>query len=109
MEPEDLLHNQCGALVEQARYEPAMTHLLKTRRAGEWVPVAELYRAAGAFVPDLRPEAVATWLPSPSDPTGYAVVLFCDEDLQWSTTAFYNVARLLNRTSDMAAVPDPVR
>ena len=90
----DRLSNLCTDLVSLARLEPALVHLFRHTRAGEWISVAELYRTAGAPEEGIKPELAATWLPSPSDQPGYAVVLFCDEQLQWSMTAYHNVDRL---------------
>lgn len=91
----DRLNNLCADLVSLRRLEPGLVHLFRDRPAGGWVPVAELYRRAGEPVEGIKPELVVTWLPSPSAQAGYAVVLFCDDDLQWSLTAYHNVGRAL--------------
>ena len=91
----DLLSNLCADLVSLKRLEPGLVHLFRNRRAGEWVSVAELYRAAGAPDGAIKPELAVAWLTSPTALPGYAVVCFCDDEIQWSTTAYYNVARLL--------------
>lgn len=109
MELEDVLSNLCADVVERAAFEPALVYLLRDRRAGEWVPVAELYRIAGESSVDLKPEVAAAWLPSPTNQPGYAVIFFCDDELMWSLTAYYNVARLFESATATAAAPGPVR
>jgi hypothetical protein len=109
MELEDILCNQCADLVTHAKFEPALIHLFQHRRAGEWIPVVELYRIAGAATDEIKPEVAATWLTSPSGQPGYAVVYFCDDELQWTLTAYYNVDRLLQSATPTAAGSNPVR
>jgi hypothetical protein len=109
MELEDILSNRCADLVSLERLEPALVHLLRNRRAGEWVPVAELYRVAGATDAGIKPELAATWLSSPSNQPGYVVMLFCDDELQWNMTAYYNAERLAQPATPPAAVPGPAR
>lgn len=92
----DSLNNLCADLVSLKRLEPGLVHLFRDRRAGEWVPVAELYLAAGAPDESIKPELAATWLPSPSAQPGRAIVYFCDDEIQWSLTAYYDAARLLS-------------
>lgn len=94
MDEEDRLSEVCNDLVSLARFEPGLVHLFQ-RAAGAWVPVAELLRAAGASDETLPPTLAATWLVPPSGQPGYAVVFFCDDELQWSTTAYYNAERLV--------------
>lgn len=94
MTAEDVLSNLCADLVSEKRFEPALAHLFRDRAVGEWVPLVDLYRRAGAPTGDLRPATCAMWLPVPSGDPDSALVYFCDEELMWSTTAFYNVARL---------------
>jgi hypothetical protein len=108
----DRLSNLCADLVSLKRLEPALVHLFRNKKPGEWVPVADLYRVAGAADATIKPELSATWLTSPSDQSGYAVVFFCDDELQWSTTAYHNVAGLFrDGTSPLtpAAGPGPAR
>jgi hypothetical protein len=93
----DRLSNLCTDLVSLRRYEPALVYLLRDRPAGSWVPVRELYAHAGQIAAPVKPQLVAAWLPSPGDDSGYAVILFLDDDTKWSLTADYNVARLLNQ------------
>ena len=90
----DRLSNLCADLVSLTRLEPGLVHLFHHSRAGEWISVAELYRVAGAPDDGIKPELAATWLTPPSGQPGYALVLFCDDELQWSTTAYHNVGRL---------------
>lgn len=105
----DVLSNQCADVVERRAFEPALMHLLRNRGAGEWVPVAELYRIAGESCADLKPEVAAAWLPSPTNQPGYVVIFFCDDELMWSLTAYYNAARLLESATATAAAPSPAR
>lgn len=109
MDPEEILCTQCGDLVSLTRLEPALLHLLQNRSAGEWVPVAELYRIAGENGADIRAEVAAAWLPSPTNQPGYVIIFFCDDELQWSMTAYYNAARLLESITPPAAAPGPAR
>ncbi len=108
MELEDILSNQCAEVVGMAKFEPALLHLFQNHRAGEWVSVGELYRIVGE-ADEIKPELAATWLTSPSNQPGYAVVYFCDDELQWSQTAYYNVDRLLQTATPSAAGSNPVR
>lgn len=94
MEPEDVLSNVCADFVSEKRFEPALVYLFRDRAAGEWVPLADLYRRAGASAEGVRAATVVMRLPVPSGDDDSALVYFCDEELMWSTTAFYNVARL---------------
>lgn len=98
----DRLNNLCADLVSLRRLEPGLVHLFRDRQAGEWVPVAELYRFAGAPDDGIKPDLAATWLPSPSGQSGYAVVLFCDDELQWSLTAYHNVSGLFRDATSPA-------
>lgn len=101
MDEEDTLSNLCADLVSMTRFEPALLHLFQSKRPGEWVPVAELYRRAGAN-DTIRPTLAAAWLTSPTVQPGYAVVFFCDDELQWSMTAYYNAERLLGTVTPAA-------
>jgi hypothetical protein len=96
MGPEDVLSNQCADLVSWQRFEPAVLQLLRGRRAGEWVPVAELYRLVDTPAESIRPTICVTWLPSPTNQPGYVVIYFCDDELPWNMTAYYNAARLFD-------------
>jgi hypothetical protein len=89
---EDRLTERCADLVSCKRFEPALARLFQTKPAGEWVTVAELDGMAGG--------PAVTWLTSPNAQPGYAVIFFCDDELQWSMTAYYNVARLFETTAD---------
>lgn len=111
-EETDTLSNLCADLVSLTRLGPALKHLFRTKPAGEWAAVAELYRAAGITDLGIKPELAAAWLPSRSAAPDYAVILFCDEDLNWSTTAFYSVGWLFREDDPQltpAALPRPVR
>jgi hypothetical protein len=91
----DRLSNLCTDLVSLRRLEPGVVHLFQHHRAGEWVPVRDLYRAGGDADGPVAPGLVAAWLPAPTDAPDYAVVVFFDAETQWSSTAYYNRARLL--------------
>lgn len=107
----DCLNNLCTDLVSLRKLEPGIEQLLQNR-PGEWVAVADLYRVAGVSPLRIKSELSATWLPSPSGAPGSVVVLFCDEELQWSLTAYYNSKRLFeSQISQLTAVspPGPVR
>jgi hypothetical protein len=93
MDEEDILSNFCTDLVSLARLEAGVVHLFGAKRAGEWVSVADLYRAASQTADAIKPELSATWLPVPRDPD-HAIVLFFDPELWWSMQAVYNAARL---------------
>lgn len=97
----DAISNQCADLVSLKRLEPALVHLFRDRRPGAWAPVADLYAHAG--VPTDVPAGLSVaWMPSASD-SGYGVVSFYDDELKWSTSAVYNVARLLKAKQPVAA------
>jgi hypothetical protein len=109
---EDRLSNFCANLVSLTRLEPGLVHLFRTKQPGEWVSVTELYRVAGASEEGIKSELAATWLTSPSNQPGYAVIFFCDDELQWNLTVYYNVAWLFrndNSPLTPAAVPGPAR
>ena len=92
----DRLNNLCADLVSLRRLEPGLIRLFRDGPPGEWVPVGELYHAAGAADGSIKSELVAAWLPAPFGNSDYAVVLFYDDGTQWSLTASYHVARLLH-------------
>ncbi len=94
MDEEDILSNYCADLVSKTKLEPALVHLFRSRAVAAWVRVDELYRIAGVEREGIKPELVATRLPSPDgDPNG-AVILFFDSESMWSMTAWYNIGRL---------------
>jgi len=108
----DQLNNLCADLVSLARMEPGLKHLFHGKAAGEWVPLAELYRLTGVTGVQIKPELAAAWLPSPSADSGYAVILFCDDELGWCMTAYYNVGWLFRDEATQltpAAPPRPAR
>ena len=90
----DRLNNLCSDLVSLRRFEPGLAYLFQHMCAGEWVSVADLYRIVRVPSEGIKPELAVAWLPSPSIQEGYVVVLFCDDELQWSLTAYYNTERL---------------
>jgi hypothetical protein len=98
------LSNLCVDLVSLKQLEPGLLHLFRTKGCGEWASVSELYRIAGTSGEEIKPELAVTWLTSPSGQSGDAIVFFCDEELQWQTTAFYNTARLF-RTESQPVLP----
>ena len=98
----DAVSNLCADLVSLKRLEPALVHLFRDRPAGAWVSVAELYAAAGVSTADIPSGLSAAWMASTTD-SGYGVVSFYDDDLKWSTSAVYNVARLLKTQQPVAA------
>jgi len=95
----DRMSNLCTNLVSMKRYEPALKHLLNETPGG-WIPVRELYRAAGADAADAD-SLLAAWLPSPNN-RDYVVIVFLDDETKWSQTADYHATRLLGR---QASVP----
>jgi hypothetical protein len=96
----DDLSNLCADLVSLKRWEPALIRLFRDRPAGAWVPVAELLAGEGAG--DVPTGLSVAWLSARTDP-GYAVLSFYDDDLKWSTSAVYHVARLLRSHQPAAA------
>ncbi|MEO2090964.1 MAG: hypothetical protein ABGY75_15915 [Gemmataceae bacterium] len=98
----DHLSNVCADLVSLKRLEPALVHLFRERPVGTWVPVRELYESAGT-ADDIPGSVSAAWLPSPGGNFDYAVVSFYDDDLKWSMSAVYNVARLVRAPHPTAA------
>jgi len=90
-DPLDHLSNLCADLVSLKRLEPGLVHLFRERPTGMWVPVADLYAAAGADTSDIPAGLSAAWLPAGS---GYGVVSFFDDDQKWSMSAVYNADRL---------------
>jgi len=67
--------------------------LVGTDKAGRWVRLRELFDVVRADAEGLPPTVWSTWLTYPSDPD-YAVIVFFDDESQWSTSSVYNVARL---------------
>ena len=99
----DTLSNLCADLVSLKRLEPALVHLFRDHPAGAWVPVAELYALADRSTADIPVGLTVAWMASTTD-SGYGVVSFYDDDdLKWSTSAVYNVARLLKAKQPVAA------
>jgi hypothetical protein len=99
----DRLSNLCTDLVSLRRLEPALDYLFKSRPAGSWTPVYELYHRAGGAGEPIKAELNAAWLPAPGADPGYAVVVFFDDDTKWSLTAEYNAARLHGQAGMAAA------
>jgi hypothetical protein len=92
-EETDRSSNLCMDLVSLKKYEPGVKQLLGNTPPGRWVPVRDLYQAAG--IGDPRADSLlAAWLPSPSDPS-HSVIVFLDDTTKWCQTADYNAARLL--------------
>lgn len=98
----DTVSNLCADLVSLKRLEPALVHLFRDKPAGVWVPVAELYAHARADATEVPSSLSAAWMASATD-SGYGVVSFYDDELKWSTSAVYNVARLMNANKSVAA------
>jgi hypothetical protein len=97
MTDEDIvLCNTCTDLVSLRKYEAFPLRLLKNERSGDWVGVREICHRIGVPAGDLKPEVFATWLADPGGQEGYVVILFYDDESQWSMTAHYNRARLLD-------------
>ncbi len=90
----DALSNICADLVSLRRLEPSVVKLFRDHRAGEWVPLAELYRGSGDPALAIKPELVAAWLPSADGDSNYSVIVFHDAESNWSMTATYNMACL---------------
>src|SRR5438132_2273258 len=77
MEDDDIdLTNACADLLGLKKNEAFPLHLLRDKRAGEWVGVAALCRQVGVNTGPLTPALFATWLPDPTGRHDYAVVLF---------------------------------
>jgi hypothetical protein len=100
----DHISNVCADLVSEKRLEPALLDLLRDHPAGVWVPMRELYARGGAGDDGIPGSVAAAWLPSPAGDSGYAVISFYDDDLKWSMSAVYNVARLLRTPRPSGAV-----
>jgi hypothetical protein len=98
----DHLSNVCADLVSLKRLEPGLVHLFRDKPAGAWVPVVELFTHAGADASDIPAGLSVAWMASATD-SGYGVVSFYDDDRKWSTSAVYNVARLLRAVQPVAA------
>jgi hypothetical protein len=90
----------CADFVSERRFEPAVWKLVGMEKAGCWVLLRELFAVVRADGEGLPPSLWATWLSYPSD-LDYALIVFFDDQSQWSTSAVYNVARL----SRTAATP----
>ena len=98
----DAISNLCADLVSLKRHEPALVYLFRDHPAGTWVSVAEVYAHAGLSTADIPTGLSVAWMASTTD-SGYVVVSFYDDDLKWSTSAVYNVARLLKTQKPVAA------
>lgn len=96
MEDDDIeIANACADLLGLKANEKFPLHLLRDKRAGEWIGVGELCRQSGVGARPIKPALFVTWLPDPIGHQEYAVVLFYDEDSQWSMAAHYNRGRLI--------------
>lgn len=87
----------CSNMLTQARFDDAMSALFGEHAAGVWADVDALYR-------EIEPPPVAiaatlrvAWLAAPDGAPGYAFVVFYESSTMWSSTAIYNVGRLLER------------
>ena len=96
----DRVADLCADFLSERRYEAAVWKLVGTEKAGRWVRLRELFDVVRADTEGLPPTVWTTWLTYPSDPD-YAVIIFFDDQSQWSTSSVYNVARL----SRTAATP----
>jgi hypothetical protein len=71
--------------------------------AGRWVRLRDLLEVARLVPADVPTNLWVTWLKYPSEPS-YAVVVFFDDQSQWSSVAVYNAGRLVRETSEPGEV-----
>lgn len=103
MDEDIALVNACADLVTEKKNEAFPSRLLLGKRSGEWVAVAEFCRQTGVAPGELGANLFATWLLDPRSEDGYAVILFYDDESQWSMTAHYNRALLARKASSQPA------
>ena len=101
-EDEITLLNGCTDLVSLKKCEAFPLRLLDGKRPGEWIQVREFCLQVGVAAGEFKPELFATWLADPMGDTAYVVILFYDDESNWSMAAQYNCRRLLGD-----AAPDP--
>jgi len=93
------LYNACADLVTLAKKEAFPKYLLGSKRPGQWTGVRELCSQIGITPGDLGPDVFVTWLPDPTAHEAYAVIMFYDNESQWTMAAQYHRARLLGGAS----------
>ncbi len=90
------LCNACADLMSLKEAEAFPLFLLRDKRAGEWIGVRDLCEQVGATPTNLPKSVFAAWLPDPVANDAYAVVMFYDDESQWSMAAHFNRERLLS-------------
>ncbi|MBV1776708.1 hypothetical protein KSF73_13410 [Burkholderiaceae bacterium DAT-1] len=83
----------CVLLLEMREYEPYLLEML-CGPMGKWQSVREILDETGFNAHAIPPSIVSTWLESPQNEEGYALIIFYDMDSGETLTAEYNVARL---------------
>lgn len=101
LEIEDLFSNITADLVEYKAHEPFINRLF-SHQAGIWLEIADLVQD----LPDIKAQLQeinerydgnfqVSWLEGPDgiDSTGYCLMVFLADTLQWTNVAIYNKAR----------------
>jgi hypothetical protein len=100
------LENACMDLVSERKYEPFLSELLRKQQKGDWARVQDLCRQSGTPMAGLvdAPHLFVTWLEDPSTDSSFAMIIFYDDDLKWTSGAQYNRSRLF-QSSDTDSAP----
>jgi hypothetical protein len=105
-EDETKLMNACADLVASRNNEAFPLLLLTKEQAGEWIPLSDFCSQIGLTAEALQPSVFATWLPDPMGNGDYVIIMFYDEESQWSMAAQYNRSRLLGGMASQQAAPN---
>src|SRR4051812_1067570 len=96
MQDEEIaLLNACTDLVSMKKYEAFPRALLGDKRAGEWTNVKTLCEQVGLPAGEFATSLFAGWLADPRNNDAYAVILFYDDESQWTTASHTNRQYLL--------------
>lgn len=91
----------CIDLVSLRRHEPFLLKLFNERQCGVWGVVKQICEEVGISGSVVKPDMVVVWLLDPFGDSGYAIILFYDDELNQSFTAHYNKRRLLTPNEDV--------
>lgn len=95
-DPDDTFSDICMHLLTLRATEEFPRTLLREKKKGEWVLVADLCRESRIGNVEASPSLFVTWLPDPFNEDGFVVITFYDSDSMRSFASCHNSARLLD-------------